>query len=151
MSLSAKRQIPMKWKWLANLGIGVFLAYNLYFPLQGLGTEKTETWGEFTWNMYSQTYRCAAKYYLLQDDGTAVNVDVRPYMRRGEKMGRVFHREVLPKFHAYLCEQLEAEGRSGTLMGDCYCNVAGGTTERLVDTTANLCNAEDHGVLTTVE
>lgn len=137
----------MKFKWLINCGILVFVGFNLSYPLTGLHISKTETWGEFTWNMYSQTYRCGAKYYLLQDDGRAVNVDVREYLRRSGKTGHVFHRDVLPLFHAYLCEQLAAEGRSGTLKGECECSMAGGESEELVDTTANLCTADNHGVL----
>ena len=46
-----------------------FLAFQLLLPLRGFVRDRFESRGNFSWNMYSETYTCRLKYEMLTPDG----------------------------------------------------------------------------------
>ena len=137
----------MKWKSLANPAIAVFVALQLVYPISGLMTDKFDTWGSFTWNMYSETYTCNSFYWIQSPDGQKTPINIRKFFRRSGRTARIFHRDFLPSFNAWLCDQLTQERMEGTLMARCDCKTTMGIQESLVDSLVGICDAPNYGVI----
>lgn len=137
----------MRPRWYINLAILLFVIFQVLYPIRGLVEDKFDTWGGFTWNMYSQKYECTAMYKLIQADGSEQGVNFQQYFIRRDKVGRVFHRDALPVLHRFLCERLAAEGATGTLRGSCECTKNGIETERLVADSVDICSAPGYGII----
>ena len=130
-----------------NLLIVGFLLFQLIYPIRGLVKNKFDTWGEFTWNMYSQTYVCTTRYQLADRSGARHEVNLRPYFAVPDKIGRVFNRQDLPTFHKFLCEELAREGRQGQILARVSCTKNQVQTERLVRENEDICTAPNHAVV----
>jgi len=132
----------------ASLLIGIFLVVQIALPLRGFVYDKHDTRGNFSWNMYSQGFECQMTYLASYADGPVVEVDHRHFFHRRSRHQLVFHRDVLPTFHSYLCEEL---GKSGDLVrvdGICLCSHNSQEFEPLVRDTVDLCSDENYGVIT---
>lgn len=101
----------MKLAW--NAFIVAFVLVQLALPLRGLLASKYETRGNFSWNMYSQNYRCAVRYQQERADGSLAEIDIRAGFARRDKASHILHRDVLPSFHAWLCREAAREGWPG--------------------------------------
>ena len=130
-----------------NAFVILFFAIQLLLPLSGLLQSPVETRGIFSWNMYSQRYRCRARYEVLTGNGERTRLDVSSYFNRPERALLIRHRDVLPRFHAWLC--LDARiGLQGTaLHGSVACSVNRGPLFQLVVEEEDLCRAPNFGVL----
>ena len=59
----------------------------------------------------------------------------------------VFHRDVLPQYHAYLCEELRKSGDLVRLEGICLCSHNTDEFQPLIDDSVDLCSDPNYGVL----
>jgi hypothetical protein len=129
-----------------NAFIVAFLALQLGLPLRGLLTDKYQTRGDFSWNMYSQHYRCAVHYYQIPPGGTPRELDARSAFARPEKATHLLHRDVLPWFHAWLCrEAARATGERVELRAHVECKLNDEPPAVLVDRSVDLCAAAGPG------
>ena len=124
-----------------QLFVVAFLAFQLFAPLGGLFRSKQATRGNFSWNMYADSYRCSILYTLREPDGRIRTIDHRSYFRNRASSMRVFHRDVLPAFHAWLCQ--EQTGRLEALVS---CSENGGPWLDLVDPAVDLCAPAERGI-----
>ncbi len=126
-----------------NVLIAGFLLVQLALPLRGLLLDKYQTRGDFSWNMYSQHYRCSVRYEQLLPDGTAHELDVRAAFPRRDKASHVVHRDTLPRFHTWLCREAELRtaGRGARLRARVACRLNERPEALLVDPGRELCPA----------
>ena len=88
-----------------SLLIAGFLAFQLLYPIRGLVEEKFDTWGEFSWNMYSQTYDCLTRYQMVTPSGQRVELDLKPYFSDQRKIGPLINQTtIVPKAMAKATE-----------------------------------------------
>jgi hypothetical protein len=123
-----------------------WLGLQLLLPIRGFLYDKLETRGNFSWNMYSRRYSCHAEYALRRPDGTEIPVDPDDFFRRSGP-GKTYHRDVLPVFHAWLCETMRERGDAGTLLGEVACSRDNGPYRELVAENTRICEAPNFGVL----
>ena len=133
--------------WSSNLLIVAYLLLQLLLPIRGLVNDKFATFGEFTWNMYSQTYNCRVAYDLTEPTGREVSIDIKEYFNKSDNAGRVLHRDGLPHFHAWLCQRLRQAGRLGSLSASCECRLGNDQKKQLVAADVDICTADNYGVL----
>ncbi len=129
-----------------NLLIAGYVTFQVLYPIRGLVEDKFDTFGEFTWNMYSQTYRCTTRYAVVDSSGSQPITDFRKYFNSPSEVSRVFHRDALPRFHKFLCAQLAAEGGRSQLRGFVECTKNDAESEILVGDIANICAAPNYAV-----
>ena len=86
-------------------------------------------------------------YLATYTDGSVVEVDHRSFFHRRSRHRLVFHRDVLPAFHAYLCEELEDRGPLERLEGICICSYNKGEFEPLIHDSVDLCSYANYGVI----
>lgn len=127
--------------------IVVYLAVQVALPWRALILGHYDTRGHFSWNMYSQRYECRVRYVLTSPSGEARDLVLAEHFIRPQRINMVFYRDVLPDFHAYLCETYRQRGELGTLQGDVICSWNDEPLTELVDIQADLCRAPNFGVL----
>jgi hypothetical protein len=132
---------------LASAVIGAFLAVQLVLPLRGLYYEKLDTRANFSWNMYSQHFECRMSYLATLTDGTVVEIDHARFFNRGSRAQLVFHRDVLPAYHEYVCAELRRDDEFVRLAGICLCAHNSGEFEPLIRDDVDLCSVPRFGVL----
>jgi hypothetical protein len=130
----------------ASILIAGYLAFQVLYPIRGLIRNKFDTWGMFTWNMYSQGYDCQTQYKVIEPSGRELPVDFRKYFVLPDKAGHVLNRAALPAFHKFLCGELAREGKNGRTRATVVCRKNGVAIETLVDSTADICSAPNFGV-----
>jgi hypothetical protein len=130
----------------SNVLIAGFILFQLLYPIRGLVQDKFDTWGEFTWNMYSQTYECRTRYRLVDQSGVQHELNLQQYFVLPSKVGRVFNRQDLPAFHQFLCEQMAREGKSGRILARVSCTRNKLETESLVRENEDICTGANHAV-----
>ncbi|MCP3980900.1 MAG: HTTM domain-containing protein [bacterium] len=124
-----------------------FLALQLLLPVRGLATGAADSRANFSWNMYSDTFSCRVMYMLITPEGDLRHIDYRSYFRRPERGSIVFRRDTLPRFHEYLCDLHRSNGELGRLIGNVTCSENGQPSVALVDPGADVCTAENFGVV----
>ena len=129
-----------------SLLIAGYVVFQVLYPIRGLVEDKFDTWGEFTWNMYSQTYECRTRYRLVAQSGAQQDLNLQQYFTIGNKVGRVLNRQDLPVLHAFLCEQMAREGKPGQILGRVSCTRNKVETETLVRENVDICTAANHAV-----
>lgn len=127
---------------LRNLAVAAYLAVQLLLPLNGLLHDKTETRGDFSWNMYSQDYSCSRRYVLLTPDGRGELLDLDAYFATDIGSQRVCHADRLGRFHDWLCAELEQRGRAGVLKAGIEARLNYGDDVTLLERYADLCLVE---------
>ena len=130
----------------ASLLIAGYLAFQVLYPIRGLVVDKFDSWGRFSWNMYSQNYDCKADYKVVQPSGKELPVDFQRYFVLRDKASHVLNRASLPVFHKFLCAELVREGKNGRVMARVECRKNRGEIQVLVDSTAEICSAANFGV-----
>jgi hypothetical protein len=130
----------------SNLLIAGFILFQVLYPIRGVVEDKFDTWGNFTWNMYSQTYECRTRYRLMEQSGVQQDLDLKQYFVIPAKIGQVLNRENLPVLHQFLCEQLVREGKPGRILGRVSCTKNKVETEALVRENEDICTASNHAV-----
>jgi hypothetical protein len=131
----------------AQVFIVVFLLVQIALPLHDLFQERANTRGDFTWNMYSYDWRCGASYRVVLADGSERVLDPKAFFHRRSEATRVYYRDRLPRFHAFLCERMREERVAGRLIAAVECDEAELRRHRLVSPGTDLCSAENYGVL----
>jgi vitamin K-dependent gamma-carboxylase-like protein len=131
---------------LTNVLIAAYVLFQLLYPIRGLVEDLFETWGVFTWNMYSQTYTCRVQYKLVDASGQVQKLEFQKYFVSRDRAVRVLHRDSLPQFNKFLCAQVAREGLSGRLLSGCSCTQSGINTETLVADDTDICHAGNFGV-----
>ena len=134
-----ERVPPRQDRLATHLLVAAYLALQLALPLPGLLRDKHETRGDFSWNMYAHDYACSIAYTVHGADGALRALDFEAQFRNSMSSSKVLHRDVLPRFHAWLCA--ERLGPSESLRGLVSCQLDGGPWTDLVDPTADLCAA----------
>ena len=131
----------------ASLLIAGFLALQLLLPLRGCIYTKHDSRANFSWNMYSQRFQCQMSYLATYADGPIVEVDHGHFFHRRSRFRFAFHRDTLPAYHAYLCQELRKSGELVRLEGICLCSHNQGEYTPLVRDDVDFCTAENYGVL----
>jgi vitamin K-dependent gamma-carboxylase-like protein len=129
-----------------NVLIAAYVLFQVLYPIRGLVENKFDTWGGFTWNMYSQTYTCRVQYKMVDASGQAQKLEFQKYFISRDRAARVLHRDALPEFNKFLCAQVAGEGLSGRLLSGCSCTQSGINTETLVADDTDICHADNFGV-----
>lgn len=130
-----------------NAAIVGYLLFQIGYPVRGLLADKFETWGEFTWNMYSQTYDCWSRYRRFTEARGGEDLDIHPYFQVASRIPHVMNREVLPSFHAFLCREAERGGQPVRILGQVTCVRNGNDRRELVRPGQDICSAADHAVI----
>ncbi len=134
---TARGRLPVR------LFVAVYLAFQLLLPLPGLVRDKLATRGNFSWNMYADTYTCSVLYTVHELDGRIRTVDYDAQFRNEVSSTRILHRDTLPSFHRWLCREL-APGEE--LWGLVSCRLNDGPWIDLVRPAADLCSPAERGV-----
>ena len=129
-----------------NLFILAYLGVQLFLPLRAFFYDKLETRGDFSWNMYSQRYQCQAVYSLITPDGTTHPMRHEKAFRRSDRSYAVLHRDRLPAFHAWLCEEARRKGALGSIRATVRCSVNIERGVDLIEPDVDLCTAPNYGV-----
>ncbi len=131
---------------LRNFLIVAYLVIQVALPLRGFLFDKYDTRGNFTWNMYSKQYRCGVRYARLTERGPEL-FDHREFFRRDRVVMRVFHRDVLPEFHKYLCEEALGQPENPAyIQGSVKCQLNDKPPQELIQPEANICEADNYAV-----
>ena len=133
--------------WGKNLFILIYLSIQLLLPLRGVFQDKLQSRSDFSWNMYSQLYNCQAVYVLTTPDGKSRPMPYHKAFYRWDRVKMIFHRDRLPRFHAWLCDNAQQNGVLGSIRATVRCAVS--TDERRVDLVksgVDLCTASNYGV-----
>ncbi len=126
-----------------RLFVAVYLAFQLLLPLPGLVRHKLATRGNFSWNMYADTYTCSVLYTVHEPDGRIRTVDYDAQFRNEVFSTKILHRDTLPSFHRWLCREL-APGEE--LWGLVSCRLNDGPWIDLVKPASDLCSPDGRGV-----
>jgi len=132
--------------WWKNLFIAAFLIIQVTLPLRGYLYDRFETRGNFSWNMYSSTYKCSSLYRLDTPEGEILWPRYQDYFNLQILFTRVFHADYLPEFHRWLCDHFRSQGQLGSLRGYATCFLNNGPPVELVDRTVDICTASNFGV-----
>jgi len=117
--------------------LATYLLAQILLPLHGLATDKIDSRGDFSWNMYSDDYTCTVAYTLHAPGGASRPLDYDRWFRDAPSSTRVLHRDRLPALHAWLCEHVVPDG--GSLTGLVSCSLDDGPWIDLVDPARDLC------------
>jgi len=139
------RAIP-RGRFVVNAFILLYLSAQLVVPLRGFVDDKLDSRGNFSWNMYSKRYECRELYLATYADGVR-EVDIEPFFKRAGRSRQVFHRDILPRFHAFLCDELKRDGELRRLEGVCLCSLNETDFIPLIRDDVDLCAAPNYGVL----
>ncbi len=129
-----------------SLLIAGYLAFQVLYPIRGLVADKFDSWGTFTWNMYTQRYDCRSRYRLVDESGQEEGVDFLKYFNLRDEAGHVFFRQALPRFHQFLCDQLAREGKHGRLLADSECTRNRVETRSMIRSGVDICTAANFAV-----
>jgi hypothetical protein len=129
-----------------NLFLVAFFGLELAIAVPGFVYDKHETRGNFSWNMYSVDHQCDAKYALYLADGRGFPVEYQKAFNRADRAHIVFHRDTLPVFHRYMCEELAAEGSFDRIEGQVMCRIDEEAPVALVRRGVDICTAPNWGV-----
>ena len=129
-----------------NLFILAYLAIQLFLPLRAFFDDKLETRGDFSWNMYSQRYQCLTVYSLTTPEGKTHPLNHKKAFRRSDRSQAVLHRDRLPAFHAWLCNEASRNGALGSIRATVRCSVNIEPGIDLVEHDVDLCTAPNYGV-----
>jgi hypothetical protein len=130
---------------LINLFILLFFGTQLYLALPGLLHDRYETQGQFSWNMYSVLYFCTVDYEQTTSSGQRVPINYLALFNRPALSYEVFHRDSLPRFHAYLCNVVDHPD-GVAIHGSAICTLHGEPAQ-LIQQDVDLCTAPNYGVL----
>jgi vitamin K-dependent gamma-carboxylase-like protein len=133
--------------WLRSAPIVAYLAVQLILPWRGFLHSKLESRGNFSWNMYSKQYECNIEYLASLKSGEVLPVDYHRFFRDPEYSAFVLHGDVLPRFHAYVCDVLSREADLARLDGICLCSVNDGSYFHLIEEGVDVCTAPNYGVV----
>ena len=125
-----------------QLFVAVYLAFQLLLPLPGLVRDKLATRGNFSWNMYADTYTCSVLYTVHDPAGRIRTVDYDAQFRNEASSTKILHRDSLPTFNRWLCGEL-APGEE--LWGLVSCRLNDGPWVDLVSPTTDLCSPAGRG------
>jgi len=129
-----------------NLFILAYLGVQLFLPLRAFFYDKLETRGDFSWNMYSQRYQCLTVYSLTTPEGKTHPLNHKKAFRRSDRSQAVLHRDRLPAFHAWLCDEARRNGALGSIRATVRCSVNIEPGVDLVEHNVDLCTAPNYGV-----
>ena len=134
---TARGRLPVR------LFVAAYLAFQLLLPLPGLVRDKLATRGNFSWNMYADTYTCSVLYTVHEPDGRIRTVDYDAQFRNEIFSTKILHRDNLPSFHRWLCREL-APGEE--LRGLVSCRLNDEPWIDLARPATDLCSPEGRGV-----
>jgi hypothetical protein len=124
---------------IASVAIVGWLALQISLPVRGLFVRPSDGGGRFSWNMYASNYACRTGYAFHPTQGSPYVVDPESFFSDRRRARRVFHRDALPPFHAWICERLGP----GRLEGHVACATDGEPFELLVAPGVDLCAPAD--------
>ena len=123
-------------KRLTHAFVVAYLAVQVCLPLPGLLRDKFATRGNFSWNMYADTYTCSVLYTVHGPDGRILPVEYDAQFRREAASTRILHRDTLPAFHRWLCRDRPSGAQ---LHGLVSCRLNDGPWTDLLRPGADLC------------
>jgi hypothetical protein len=131
----------------ANVFIVAWLVLQFALPIRGFVRGKHDTRGDFSWNMYASQFRVDERYVVITPDGRGVRLKLGDYFVRSGRWTSAFHRDTLPAFNAWLCDELPRRGLAGTLVVRARVSENGGPYVDLVTPNAHACEVEGYAVL----
>ncbi len=96
--------------------------------------------------MYSQRYQCQAVYSLTTPEGKTYPLCHQKAFRRSDRSHAVLHRDRLPAFHAWLCDEAHRNGALGSIHATVRCSVNIERGMDLVEPEVDICTAPNYGV-----
>jgi hypothetical protein len=123
------------------LGIGLFFLIQLTLGVRGLLLPREVTRGDFSWNMYSDLYRCAVHYTVHAPTGHVLPIDFEAHFADPIHSSKLLHRDRLPRYHRWLCEKHVPAGSE--LHGLVSCKTNDGPWNDLVPPGTDLCATSD--------
>jgi len=126
-----------------RLFVAVYLVFQLLLPLPGFVRDKLTTRGDFSWNMYADTYTCTVLYTVHEPDGRIRTVDYAAEFRNEVSTTKILHRDTLPPLHRWLCRELPP---GEELWGLVSCRQNDGPWIDLVSPATDLCSPDESGV-----
>lgn len=121
---------------LLSLLILLYGTIQLGLAVRALVTDKLETRGDFSWNMYSHEYRCSVSYAVHGPGDRVRPIDFDGLFRDEASSTKILHRDRLDALHAWLCRNLAADEE---LQGLVSCRLDGGSFVDLVEPATDLC------------
>jgi len=97
--------------------------------------------------MYSKRYRCDVEYFVVQPGKEIRWIPHRALLNRAKQTGHIYNRDTLPRFHAWMCNELRQRLVNASLRGQVSCSLNNSPYVDLLDTDVDLCTAPNHGVL----
>ncbi len=133
---------------LSNVVIILFLAAQVLIPIYGFRHDPNEVLGWFTWNMYSMKEEVQAQYFIAPPQGPVRRIDYKSHFNARDRATGVFHHDVLPRFHAYLCEAIKKENPQNRLVGKVRMRISEGEPIEIVSLgpDGDLCSSPNYGV-----
>lgn len=128
--------------WLLHGAIVAYLAIQIALPVRGLLVERLDDRGAFSWNMFSYRRECIAGFARRTPDGLEA-VDPRRWLKKGRRRAQLWHRNVLPHWNEFLCEQLPGE----RLEAYVACRIDDGPLRPLIRPGTAICEAPNFGVV----
>ena len=127
--------------------IVLFLGLQVYWMIPGLTQSKLKTRGIMSWNMYSVDYDCDYAYHFVDQSGERRPLHYQGLFRRPRRHFIVFHQDMLPPFHAFLCERVSRSAGFAGIEAEVSCSLNLGPKVPLVQTNTDICTAPDFGIL----
>jgi len=128
-----------------SLAVLGWVLVQLLLPARGFVGSKFDSRGNFSWNMYADVYGCHVTYLLIDESGRATPLPLRQYFNRPDQLHMILHADVLPRFHEWLCAELEREGTVGHVRAEVRCRL-NDTQERVLVDELDVCEAPGYGV-----
>jgi hypothetical protein len=132
---------------LRSLLILAYLVVQIVLPLRGLARDPLDHPGDFSWSMIPPRYECSAAYAATRSSGAVAEVDLGRFFNPATQASRVLYRDRLPRFHLFLCDELERSEPLQRLDGICLCSRSGVDVVPLLGEDVDLCSAPEQGVL----
>ena len=131
-----------------NLFIGVYLVVQLLLPMRGILQDKYDTRGSFSWNMYSQNYKCKIDFQLVDLRGRESTIPYHETLNRPNSAIKLAHRDNLRRYNAWLCDEMRAyDDDFAGVYAKADCSLNGGPRVDLTRRGIDVCSAPGYGVL----
>jgi hypothetical protein len=131
---------------LKNLFLVAFFGLQLAAAVPGFVYDKHETRGNFSWNMYATRHQCSIRYGLVTKDGKLYPIEHEQAFNRPDRAHIVFHRDTLPAFHRFMCEEIGSSEKMSRIHGRVECRIDGRDRQLLVHQDDDICTAPNYGV-----
>jgi Vitamin K-dependent gamma-carboxylase, lumenal domain len=131
---------------LKNIFIVLFFGAQLFLAMPGLLTNRYETEGRFSWNMYAVVYQCKVRYDLISPDGARTPISYSRFFNRPSYSYIIFHRDDLPAFNRHVCAAMKQRNPQRVIHASAVCYLNYRPPVEFIKQGADICTAPNYGV-----